>query len=218
MYKLAVFDMDGTILDTLEDLKDSVNFALAECGYPQRTYDEVRSFVGNGIRKLIERSVPAGTSVSDIDRVHEVFTGHYKIHCADKTKAYDGIKSLLEDLRANGVKTAVVSNKADYGVQELCKEYFDGLFDYAIGEREGIRRKPAPDSVNEALRVLGTPKNEAIYIGDSDVDFETAKNAELPCISVLWGFRDEEFLRSKGATLFVHKPSEILNIVLEKND
>ncbi|MGN0552831.1 MAG: HAD family hydrolase [Oscillospiraceae bacterium] len=218
MYKLAVFDMDGTILDTLEDLKDSVNYALAECGYPQRTYDEVRSFVGNGIRKLIERSVPAGTSVSDMDRVHEVFTGHYKIHCADKTKAYDGIKPLIEALRANGVKTAVVSNKADYGVQELCKEYFDGLFDYAIGEREGIRRKPAPDSVNEALRVLDTPKNEAIYIGDSDVDFETAKNAELPCISVLWGFRDEEYLRSKGATLFVHEPSEILNIVLGKND
>ena len=218
MYKLAVFDMDGTILDTLEYLKNRFNYALAECGYPQRTYDEVRSFVGNGIRKLIERSVPDGTSISDMDRVHEVFTGHYKIHCADKTKAYDGIKPLLEDLRANGIKTAVVSNKADYGVQELCKEYFDGLFDYAVGEREGIRRKPAPDSVNEALRVLDTQKGEAIYIGDSDVDFETAKNAELPCISVLWGFRDEEFLRSKGATLFVHKPSEILNIVLGKND
>lgn len=218
MYKLAVFDMDGTILDTLEDLKDSVNYALSECGYPQRTYDEVRRFVGNGIRKLIERAVPEGVSVSDIDRVHEVFTGYYKVHCADKTKAYDGIKPLLEQLRANGIKTAVVSNKADYGVQELCKEYFDGLFDYAVGEREGIRRKPAPDSVNEALRMLGIPKNEAVYIGDSDVDFETAVNAGLPCISVLWGFRDEEFLRSKGASLFVHKPSEILNIVLGKAD
>lgn len=218
MYKVAVFDMDGTILDTLEDLKDSVNYALSECGYPQRTYDEVRQFVGNGIRKLIERAVPEGVSVSDIDRVHEVFTGYYKVHCADKTKAYDGIKPLLEELRANGVKTAVVSNKADYGVQELCKEYFDGLFDYAVGEREGIRRKPAPDSVNEALRVLETDKSEAVYIGDSDVDFETAKNAGLPCISVLWGFRDEEFLRSKGASLFVHKPSEILNIVLGKAD
>ncbi len=218
MYKLAVFDMDGTILDTLEDLKDSVNYALSECGYPQRTYDEVRRFVGNGIRKLIERAVPEGVSVSDIDRVHEVFTGHYKVHCADKTKAYDGIKPLLEELRANGVKTAVVSNKADYGVQELCKEYFDGLFDYAVGEREGIRRKPAPDSVNEALRVLGIPKNEAVYIGDSDVDYETAVNAGLPCISVLWGFRDEEFLRSKGASLFVREPSEILSIVLGKAD
>lgn len=218
MYKLAVFDMDGTILDTLEDLKDSVNYALAECGYPQRTYDEVRRFVGNGIRKLIERAVPDGVSVSDIDRVHEVFTGYYKVHCADKTKAYDGIKPLLEEFRANGIKTAVVSNKADYGVQELCKEYFDGLFDYAVGEREGIRRKPAPDSVNEALRVLETDKSEAVYIGDSDVDFETAVNAGLPCISVLWGFRDEEFLRSKGASLFVREPSEILNIVLGKDD
>lgn len=214
MYKLAVFDMDGTILDTLEDLKDSANFALEKCGYPTRTYDEVRRFVGNGIRKLIERAVPEGLTAEQIDRVHEVFTEHYKVHCADKTKAYDGIKPLLEKLRANGVKTAVVSNKADYGVQELCKEYFDGLFDYAIGEREGIRRKPAPDSVNEALRVLGMSKSEAVYIGDSDVDFETAKNAELPCISVLWGFRDEEFLREKGATLFVHDPAEIYDIIM----
>lgn len=214
MYKLAVFDMDGTILDTLEDLKDSTNYALEKCGYPTRTYDEVRRFVGNGIRKLIERAVPEGLAVEQIDRVHEVFTEHYKVHCADKTKAYDGIKPLLEKLRARGVKTAVVSNKADYGVQELCKEYFDGLFDYAVGEREGIRRKPAPDAVNEALRVLGMSKSEAVYIGDSDVDFETAKNAELPCISVLWGFRDEEFLREKGATLFVHDPAEIYDIVM----
>lgn len=214
MYKLAVFDMDGTILDTLEDLMDSVNFALSECGYPTRTYDEVRRFVGNGIRKLIERAVPEGLTVEEIDRVHEVFTGYYKVHCADKTKAYDGIKPLLEKLRANGVKTAVVSNKADYGVQELCKEYFDGLFDYAVGEREGIRRKPAPDSVNEALKVLNMDKSEAVYIGDSDVDFETAKNAELPCISVLWGFRDEEFLRERGATLFVRRPEEIFDIIM----
>lgn len=214
MYKLAVFDMDGTILDTLEDLKDSTNFALEKCGYPTRSYDEVRRFVGNGIRKLIERAVPEGLTVEQIDRVHEVFTEHYKVHCADKTKAYDGIKPLLEKLRTSGVKTAVVSNKADYGVQELCREYFDGLFDYAVGEREGIRRKPAPDAVNEALRVLGMSKSEAVYIGDSDVDFETAKNAELPCISVLWGFRDEEFLREKGATLFVHDPAEIYDIVM----
>lgn len=214
MYKLAVFDMDGTILDTLEDLKDSTNFALEKCGYPTRSYDEVRRFVGNGIRKLIERAVPEGLTTEQIDRVHEVFTEHYKVHCADKTKAYDGIKPLLEKLRASGVKTAVVSNKADYGVQELCKEYFNGLFDYAVGEREGIRRKPAPDAVNEALRVLGIDKSEAVYIGDSDVDFETAKNAELPCISVLWGFRDEEFLREKGATLFVRDPAEIYDIIM----
>lgn len=214
MYKLAVFDMDGTILDTLEDLKDSTNFALKKCGYPTRSYDEVRRFVGNGIRKLIERAVPEGLTVEQIDRVHEVFTEHYKVHCADTTKAYDGIKPLLEKLRASGVKTAVVSNKADYGVQELCRDYFDGLFDYAVGEREGIRRKPAPDAVNEALRVLGIDKSEAVYIGDSDVDFETAKNAELPCISVLWGFRDEEFLREKGATLFVRDPAEIYDIIM----
>lgn len=218
MYKLAIFDMDGTILDTLEDLKDSVNYALCECGYTERTYDEVRSFVGNGIRKLIERAVPDGTDLENIDRVHNIFTGYYKLHCADKTKAYDGIKPLISELRRYGIKTAVVSNKADYGVQELCREYFDGLFDYAVGEREGIRRKPAPDSVNEALRVLGFDKSEAVYIGDSDVDFETAENAGLPCISVLWGFRDEAFLRSIGAKLFVNKPSEILGIILNKGE
>lgn len=215
MYKLAIFDMDGTILDTLEDLKDSVNYALCECGYPERTYDEVRSFVGNGIRKLIERAVPDGTSLENIDNVHNAFTDYYKLHCADKTKAYDGIKPLISELRRNGIKTAVVSNKADYGVQELCREYFDGLFDYAVGEREGIRRKPAPDSVNEALKVLGFDKSEAVYIGDSDVDFETAENAGLPCISVLWGFRDEDFLRKIGAKTFVSKPSEILDIILK---
>lgn len=215
MYKLAVFDMDGTILDTLEDLMDSDNYALRKCGYPERSYDEVRRFVGNGIRKLIERSVPESCTEEDIDKVHKVFTEHYKLHCADKTKAYDGIKDLLEKLRARGVKIAVVSNKADYGVQELCEDYFPGLFDYAVGEREGIRRKPSPDSVNETLRRLGIDKKDAIYIGDSDVDFETAKNAELPCISVLWGFRDEEFLREKGASVFVHKPEEILDIILK---
>lgn len=208
-YKLAIFDMDGTILNTLDDLADSTNYALRENSLPERTIGEVRSFVGNGIRKLIERAVPAGSDTAQIDRVHESFTAHYKVHCADKTRPYDGMIELLRDLRAAGCMTAVVSNKADYGVQTLCRDYFPGLFDMAVGEREGIRKKPSPDSVNEVLEKLGVPRAAAVYIGDSDVDIETAKNAGLDCIAVEWGFRDREFLMEHGAVRLVREPRAI---------
>lgn len=208
-YKLAIFDMDGTILNTLDDLADSTNYALRGNGLPERTIEEVRRFVGNGIRKLIERAVPAGTEVSQIDRVHESFTAYYKVHCADRTRPYEGIIELVRDLRAAGCMTAVVSNKADYGVQTLCRDYFPGLFDMAVGEREGIRKKPSPDSVNEVLEKLSVARADAVYIGDSDVDIETAKNAGLDCISVEWGFRDREFLIEHGAGKLVREPREI---------
>ena len=210
---IAIFDLDGTILNTLEDLADSTNYALKTCGYPERTMDEVRQFVGNGIRKLMERAVPEGTPVEEIDRVHETFTAHYKVHCADKTRPYDGIMELLQNLKKDGCKLAVVSNKADYGVQELCKQYFDGIFDFAVGEREGIRKKPAPDSVNEVLKTLGCSRDRAVYIGDSDVDIQTAANAQMDHIIVEWGFRDVPFLIAKGAKVLVEKPEEILEIV-----
>lgn len=212
-YMIAIFDLDGTILNTLEDLADSTNYALKTYGYPERTMDEVRQFVGNGIRKLMERAVPEGTPVEEIDRVHETFTAHYKVHCADKTRPYDGIMELLQNLKKDGCKLAVVSNKADYGVQELCKQYFDGVFDFAVGEREGIRKKPAPDSVNEVLKTLGCSRDRAVYIGDSDVDIQTAANAQMDHIIVEWGFRDIPFLISKGAKVLVEKPEEILEIV-----
>ena len=212
-YTIAIFDLDGTILNTLEDLADSTNYALKTCGYPERTMDEVRQFVGNGIRKLMERAVPEGTPVEEIDRVHEKFTAHYKVHCADKTRPYDGIMELLQNLKKDGCKLAVVSNKADYGVQELCKQYFDGVFDFAVGEREGIRKKPAPDSVNEVLKTLECSRDRAVYIGDSDVDIQTAANAQMDHIIVEWGFRDIPFLISKGAKVLVEKPEEILEIV-----
>ena len=212
-YMIAIFDLDGTILNTLEDLADSTNYALKTCGYPERTMDEVRQFVGNGIRKLMERAVPEGTPVEEIDRVHETFTAHYKVHCADKTRPYDGIMELLQNLKKDGCKLAVVSNKADYGVQELCKQYFDGVFDFAVGEREGIRKNPAPDSVNEVLKTLGCSRDRAVYIGDSDVDIQTAANAQMDHIIVEWGFRDIPFLISKGAKVLVEKPEEILEIV-----
>lgn len=209
-YQLAIFDLDGTILNTLEDLADSTNYALCQCGYPEHTIEEIRQFVGNGIRNLILRALPCGTSTEEIDRVHAVFTAYYKEHCADKTKPYEGINELLATLKEAGCKTAVVSNKADYGVQELCRRYFDGMFDFAVGERPGIARKPAPDSVNEVLRVLQTERKDAVYIGDSEVDVKTAEYAKMDQIIVTWGFRDREFLTEQGAKRFAATPEEVL--------
>ncbi len=213
-YKLAIFDLDGTILDTLEDLADAMNYALGEHGYPGRTIEEVRCFVGNGIRKLIERAVPAGLAKEEIDRVHETFSAYYQQHCADKTRPYEGVLPLLERLRAAGCLTAVVSNKADAAVQPLCRRYYNGLFDYAVGERTGIRRKPDPDSVQEVLRRLQVEAADAVYIGDSEVDIQTAKNAGLDSIIVTWGFRDRDYLESQGGRRFVDRPEEIEQIIL----
>ncbi len=212
-YKLAIFDLDGTILDTLEDLADATNYALGAHGYPGRTIEEVRRFVGNGIRKLIERAVPAGLAKEEIDRVHETFSAYYQQHCADKTRPYEGVLPLLERLRAAGCLTAVVSNKADTAVQPLCRRYYNGLFDYAVGERAGIRRKPAPDSVQEVLRRLQVNPEEAVYIGDSEVDIQTAENAGLDSIIVTWGFRDRAYLESQGGRRFVDRPEEIEQII-----
>ena len=213
-YQLAVFDLDGTILDTLEDLYLSVDFALRQNRLPERSLEEVRQFVGNGIRKLIERAVPAGSSEELIARVHADFTAHYASHCADHTKEYNGITEMLQTIRNAGMQTAVVSNKADYGVQTLIADYFPGLFDYAVGEREGVRRKPAPDAVNAILEKLSVSRERAVYIGDSDVDIETAKNAGMDCISVDWGFRSTAFLIDHGARLIVSDPEELHKILL----
>ena len=244
--KLAIFDLDGTILDTLADLAASTNAALQAHALPLRSVDEVRQFVGNGIRNLIVRAVCAASGVACnermsaagadsstepqaavlvcapadssllplIDAVHAAFTAHYREHCADRTCAYDGIPALLSALRAAGVHTAVVSNKADYGVQELCARYFPALFDYAVGERADIRRKPAPDSVLHVMGRFGTAPADAVYIGDSDVDIATARNAGIRCISVTWGFRSEGFLRTHGATTLVSSPAELQAAIL----
>lgn len=214
-YKAAIFDMDGTILNTLEDLWGATNYMLRVSGYPERTLDEVRQFVGNGIRKLIERAAPQGTDSAEIDRLFGVFNGYYKEHCADNTKPYDGILDMLKKLRAGGVRTAVVSNKADYAVQELCVQYFDGLFDAAAGERAGVRKKPAPDAVFAVLDKLGVNAADAVYIGDSDVDVETARNSGMAHIIVDWGFRNKDFLISKGAKTIVSSPHDIENIILQ---
>lgn len=213
-YKLAVFDMDGTILDTLEDLKDSLNYALAEAGCPTRTLAEVRRFVGNGMQKLIERATPADSSAEEKEKILVSFKAHYKEHCADKTKAYDGILELLRTLRESGCRTAVVSNKGDFAVQELCRQYFDGLMDCAIGEKEGVKKKPAPDSVNEVLKELQTDRQDAVYIGDSEVDIQTAENAGMDCIIVSWGFREREFLKEQGAEMIVDSVEELRKQIL----
>ena len=212
-YELIVFDMDGTILDTLEDLKNSMNHTLRLHNMPERTLDEIRSFVGNGIRKLIERAVPANTSEDKIIEIHKDFMEHYEVHCADFTKPYEGVNDLIKELRSRGYKTAVVSNKADGAVQDLCIQYFPDLFDLAIGEKPEIAKKPAPDMVNMALEQLQFPRKKAVYIGDSDVDVATAVNSNLDMIAVDWGFRTHEFLVKQGAEIIVSQPEEILELV-----
>ena len=214
-YDLLIFDLDGTILDTLEDLKESTNYALDFHGFPKRTLDEVRRFVGNGIGKLIERAVPSGTPEKETGRVLATFKRHYGEHCADHTKPYEKIPVFLKVVREKGCQTAVVSNKADFAVQALCEQYFPGMFDFVVGEREGIRRKPCPDSVNEVLKMLGKTKEQAIYVGDSDVDVETAKNAGMPVIGVSWGFRGREFLEKHGAAWIADEPEDLWKFIEE---
>lgn len=211
MKKFVIFDLDGTLLNTLEDLKDSTNFALSEFGYPERTLDEVRSFVGNGVRKLIERAVPP--DCDNVEECLECFKNHYSENMYNKTAPYDGIVEVLKELRARGLKIGVVSNKFDFAVKELCKKYFDGLIDAAIGQSDEIAKKPAPDGVLKVMEILGAEKDFTIYVGDSDVDVQTAKNANLPCVGVTWGFRDRENL--SGADFIIDKPCDIINIILK---
>lgn len=211
---LIIFDLDGTVLDTLADLAAALNHALQNNGLPPRALPEVRSFVGNGIRKLIERGVPAGTPEAVIGAVHADFTAYYEVHCADATAPYAGVRETIASLRAAGYRTAVVSNKADYAVQKLVKAYFPGDFDFAAGETPEMRRKPAPDTVFAALSALNVPKDEALFVGDSEVDIETAKNAGIPCVSVTWGFKDRDFLLAHGATTLIDTPQELLGMVI----
>ncbi len=213
MPEALIFDLDGTILDTLRDLTNSVNFALEKNGLPLRTQNEIRSFVGNGIRLLTERAVPQNASNKLADACFADFKTHYKENSAVFTKPYDGIVSLLTDARAKGIKTAVVSNKADFAVHTLVEKYFKGLFDYSVGEKEGIRRKPCPDSVLNAVDTLCVNKEKCIYIGGSDVDIETARNSGIPCIAVTWGFRDKAFLEVFSPDYIVSSVDEIIDII-----
>ena len=211
-YSTYIFDLDGTLLSTLDDLAASTNYALRTFHLPERTIDEVRRFVGNGVRKLIERAVPEGEQHPEFEQILDTFRQHYLVHSLDATCPYEGIVEVLSALRQRGKRVAVVSNKFYAATAELCRHFFGDMVEVAIGEREGIRKKPAPDTVLEALRQLGVGKEGAVYVGDSEVDLETASNCSLPCISVLWGFRDRDFLLAHGATTFISSPAELLDV------
>lgn len=213
MKKAVIFDLDGTLLNTLDDLADSTNYALSRFGYPTRTIDEVRQFVGNGVAKLIERAIPEGKNNPNFEKCLAIFKENYAQNMYNKTAPYNGIIEMLSNLKSKGIKIAVVSNKFDLAVKELCKKYFEGFIDFAAGENEaqGIRKKPAPDTVISVLNEFNFAPEDAVYVGDSDVDIMTAKNSKMPCISVTWGFRDEKFLLENGATILINAPSEIYN-------
>ena len=213
-FSTYIFDLDGTLLDTIGDLAASVNYALRTHGMPEHSLDDVRRFVGNGVRKLMERAVPNGADNPLFDETFATFRQYYMAHSLDTTRPYEGIPETLAALKARGCHLAVVSNKMMAATQELCHHFFPDTIEVAIGEDEaaGIRRKPAPDTVFAALKALGVGKEDAAYVGDSDVDILTACNAGIPCISVLWGFRDRDFLISHGAQTFITHPAELLTI------
>ena len=222
MYNTFIFDLDGTLLDTLQDLADSVNYALRQHHMPEHSIDNVRQFVGNGVRRLMEQAIPDGAANPDFEATFATFRQYYMLHSLDTTKPYDGIPELIHELKQHGCQLAVVSNKMMAATQQLVAHFFPEI-DVAIGEHEaeGIRKKPAPDTVIAALQQLGvgqqpkanSQKPKAVYVGDSDVDIATARNAGLPCISVLWGFRNRDFLLAHGATTLIEKPSDILTFL-----
>lgn len=213
MYEAIVFDLDGTLLDTLDDLANSTNATLEAHGLPTRSRAEICSFVGDGMRVLLE--LASGFRDERVDGLLAEFKAHYAVHCKKKTKPYDGVTACLQGLREKGIKTAVLSNKADGAVKLLVEAYFSGLLDEAAGENEsmGVRKKPAPDGLFTVIERLGAEKSKTLYVGDSDVDIATAKNAGVACVCVTWGFRDRAFLTAHGATTLVDTPQEILSLV-----
>ena len=211
--KIVIFDLDGTLLNTLEDLTNSTNFALEQFGYPTKTIEEVRSAVGNGVFKLIERVIPNGKENPNYENCLILFKNHYAQNMFHKTKPYEGIIEMLSYLKLKDIKTAVVSNKFDLAVKDLCKKYFSKLIDFSAGENEseGISKKPAPDMVLKVLEKFSINPDEALYVGDSEVDIQTATNSLMTCVSVAWGYKDAEFLRNNGAEIIINTPDELIN-------
>ncbi|MDD6807138.1 MAG: HAD family hydrolase [Oscillospiraceae bacterium] len=208
----VIWDLDGTLLYTLDDLKNSVNYALKSYGYPERTLEEIRKSVGNGIKNLVLLSIPNGAENPDFEKVFSLFQEHYKEHNLDSTRPYEGVQEVIKELSSRGIKQAIVSNKVDYAVKLLKDEFFE--VDFAIGAQDNLERKPAPDMVLKAMEAINADKNKTVYIGDSEVDLKTAKNTGLPCVSVLWGFRTEEELMPFNPQIKVFKPEDILNVLL----
>ena len=212
-YDAVIFDLDGTLLNTLEDLMDSVNFALKRLGMPERSYEEIRHFVGKGVQCLMERSVPDGKENPKFEEAFRLFRDYYGVHCNDKTGLYPGITALLKALKEENFQMAIVSNKYYEGVQRLREQYFKDYLTVAIGEKEGIRKKPAPDTVLTALGELGISRERAVYVGDSEVDIATAANTGMDCIVVEWGFRTKQEQEEAGGRVFVKEPMEILKLL-----
>lgn len=211
--KAIVFDLDGTLLNTLEDLCDSVNYALDACSMPERTLDQVRTFVGNGVRRLVERSVPATATAEQTDRCFEVFREHYKTNSRNKTAPYDGVLEMLDEVKKAGIKAAVVTNKSHAEAAALCGEIFGDRLSFTVGAREGIALKPAPDAVLFALNELGVDGSEAVYVGDSEVDALTAHNSGLAFIGVSWGFRARKVLEENNANRIIDFPRQLIEII-----
>lgn len=212
--KAILFDLDGTLLDTLDDLTDSVNHALAGFGYPLRSREYVRQAVGNGVRNLIVRALPGGEDETRVNECLQAFRAHYGENLDNKTRPYPCVMEALRALQREGILIGVVSNKYDGAVKALSEKHFGDLVQVAVGERPGVKRKPAPDSVLEALRCLGVEREDAIYVGDSDVDVETAHNAGLRCVGVSWGFRPRESLVAAGADAVIDDAAALIPAVL----
>lgn len=214
MIDTIIFDLDGTLLNTLEDLRDSVNFALEKQNFPLRTLSEIRSFVGNGIRLLMERSVPENTDEETFEICFNDFCEYYKEHMEDKTAPYEGVNDMLKAVKNAGFKTAIVTNKADFAAQDLCKRMFGENIDLVVGSVDGRPNKPAPDGAYYAIETLKSSKEKTIFVGDADTDILTAKNAGLPSIGVLWGFRDREIIEKEGAEYIAETVNELKNLLI----
>lgn len=209
----VIFDLDGTLLDTLDDLVNAVNYMMRKHGFPERERTAIRRFLGNGARDLMRRSVPDNIDGEDFEKLLNEYMEYYNAHSQIMTKPYDGVLPLLAELKECGIKTAVVSNKPDMTVKGLCKEYFGDSLDFVLGDRPDIKKKPSADPILLAMKELGCDR--AVYVGDSEVDILAAKNAKLPCISLTWGFRDRELLEAQGATCFAGTAEELKNQIFK---
>ena len=210
----VIFDLDGTLLDTLDDLAAAINYAVQKQGYPPHSRDAVRSFVGNGAGTAIRRALPLDCDALEHTKTLASFREYYQEHRTDATRPYDGIEKMLADIQARGIRVAVVSNKADENVKALCQAYFG--IEIAVGDQEGMPRKPAPDGVAKAMEQMGADVDRTVYVGDSEVDVETARNAGIPCLAVTWGFRSAQELRAAGATRLVDTPAQLADIILQE--
>ena len=217
MTDIVIFDMDGTLLNTLEDLADSVNYAIGTFGFGPRDLDDVRRFLGNGAEVLVKNCIDGRLEKDDEEKCINIFKEYYRSHMDIKTKPYDGVMDTVRILLDRGFNIAIVSNKFDAAVKGLNADYFEGLFPVAIGESENVSKKPSPDCVNKALKELNSDFSRAIYVGDSEVDIMTARNSGLPCVSVTWGFRNEEFLKEIGTDYIIHDPKQLLDVIDGRN-